>query len=305
MVHPRSVIPPNFQKLFYYLLSPNLYAFQFYHWKDMMKVLEGRPWCFDNMLIILKEADGDEQHYQVSLIHSPFWVRIKNLPFNYRSDDIVKALIGNMGEILDLEEDVLGFGRYRRIKVLLDVTKPLRRYRKLKDKKGREFQVDFAYERLPYFCFACGVMGHSERECHGFAEEDKQEGLGWSLALKATPRKGRTKEVQEERKYRMNKKVLFPIDNSDSGLNTTRQTVQNFCPHSGDINEPPSLTHNAENQVATFPNQLNVIFGFDPEALNGVVTPGLTTSTLPTTIPNTLIPTSIPNPTPPTSFAPL
>lgn len=48
-----------------------------------------------------------------------------------------------MGEILDLEEDVLGIRRYRRIKVLLDVTKLLRRYWNLKDKKRREFQVDF------------------------------------------------------------------------------------------------------------------------------------------------------------------
>lgn len=55
-----------------------------------------------------------------------------------RSDDVVKALIGNMGEILEIEEDVLCFGHYRRVKVMLDTTKPLRRYRKLRDKKGKE-----------------------------------------------------------------------------------------------------------------------------------------------------------------------
>lgn len=55
-------------------LSPNLYALQFFHWRDMMKVLEGRPWCFDNILILLKEADGEEQPDQVTLHQSPFWV---------------------------------------------------------------------------------------------------------------------------------------------------------------------------------------------------------------------------------------
>lgn len=65
------------------VLSPNFYAFQFFHWKDMNKVLEGRPWCFDNMLILLKEADGDEQPHHVTINHSPFWVRIKNLSFKY------------------------------------------------------------------------------------------------------------------------------------------------------------------------------------------------------------------------------
>lgn len=52
-------------------------------------------------------------------------------------------------------------------------------------------------------------MGHSERDCHEVAEEYKQERLGWSLGLKATPRKGRSKEVEEEKKYGSSKKVLF------------------------------------------------------------------------------------------------
>ena len=39
-----------------------------------------------------------------------------------RSNEVLKALISNMGEILDIEEDVLGIGRYRHVKVLLDVS---------------------------------------------------------------------------------------------------------------------------------------------------------------------------------------
>lgn len=114
-----------------------------------------------------------------------------------------------MGEIIEIEEDVLGIGRYRRVRVMLDVTKPLRRFRWIKDKHGRKIQIDFAYERLPFFCFACGIMGHSERDCLVVTEEDKQEGLGWSLGLKATPRKGRSKEIEEEKKFKVNKKLQF------------------------------------------------------------------------------------------------
>ena len=190
-------------------LRPNLFAFQFFHWRDMMKVLDGPPWNFDNMLVLLKEADGDEPPDQVTLNQSPFWVRLKNLPFNMRSDTVVKTLIGNMGDILEIEEDVLGFGRFRRVKVMLDTTKPLRRFRKLRDKKGCEIQIDFAYERLPYFCLACGVMGHSEKDCQVVFEEDKCEKLGWYLGLKATPRKGRSKEVEEEKTFKNCKKILF------------------------------------------------------------------------------------------------
>lgn len=190
-------------------LRPNLFAFQFFHWRDMMKVLEGRPWCFDNMLVLLKEADGDEPPDQVTIHQSPFWIRLKNLPFNMRSNEVVRALIGNMGEILDIEDDVLGFGRYRRVKVMLDTNKPLRRFRKIKDRTGVEFQVDFAYERLPFFCLACGIMGHAEKDCQQVLEEDRCEKLGWHLGLKATPRRGRMKEMEEEVKFKNCKKILF------------------------------------------------------------------------------------------------
>ena len=44
-----------------------------------------------------------------------------------------------MGEILDIEEGALGVGRCTRVKVMIDVYKPLRRYRRMKDKNGREF----------------------------------------------------------------------------------------------------------------------------------------------------------------------
>ncbi|XP_021773269.1 uncharacterized protein LOC110737207 [Chenopodium quinoa] len=114
--------------------------------KDFDKVLRGRPWCFDNMLVLLKEIDGDEQPEEVTLTNSPFWVRIKNLPFNCRSDSHVKAIVEGMGEILEIEDGVLGIGRYRRVKLMLDTTKPLRRFQMIKDRRGRELQVNFAYE---------------------------------------------------------------------------------------------------------------------------------------------------------------
>lgn len=200
------------------VLSPNLYALQFFHWKDKEKVLIERPWCFDNVLILLKEIEGDEQPEQVKITHSPFWVRIKNLPFNCRSDEDAKALMKSMGDVLELEEDKLGIGRYRRVKVLLDVRKPLRRFQKIKDKRGREIQVDYAYERLPFFCFACGRMGHTERDCHDVTEEEKKMRLGWGTGLKATPRKGHTKEVEEMEEMVANKKTVFVTKSLDKHL---------------------------------------------------------------------------------------
>ncbi|XP_021848791.1 uncharacterized protein [Spinacia oleracea] len=179
------------------VIGPNLFAFQFFHWRDKEKVLMGRPWCWENHLVVLKEVAGDEQPENVILDRSPFWVRVCKLPFNCRSNAYVKALTAGVGEFLDIEEDVLGLDRYRQIKLMIDITKPIRRNQKLKDRRGREVMVEFKYERLPYFCLACGIIGHSERDCLNVPEEDKKKELGWSLSLRASPRKGRSKEMEE------------------------------------------------------------------------------------------------------------
>ncbi|XP_021736450.1 uncharacterized protein LOC110703000 [Chenopodium quinoa] len=177
-------------------LSPNLYAFQFFYWRDKEKVFNGRSWCWDNNLIVLNEVHGDEQPEQVNLQLSPFWVRVCKLPFNCRSDEYVKALVTGLGELIELEPDALGLNRYRRVQVLIDVDKPLRRYQRVGDKGGNEIKIEFKYERLPYLCFACGVIGHSEKDCLMVSEEEKEKRLGWGLFLRASPRKGKAKELR-------------------------------------------------------------------------------------------------------------
>lgn len=55
-------------------------------------------------------------------------------------------------------------GRYARILVDVDLSKPLVRGFKLRC-NGEECWVDFKYENLPIFCFYCGLIGHGERKC--------------------------------------------------------------------------------------------------------------------------------------------
>ena len=58
--------------------------------------------------------------------------------------------------------------KFMRIRVDLPINKPLRRGGNIFNPNGGKFWVTFKYERLPSFCFQCGILGHDEKHCTGF-----------------------------------------------------------------------------------------------------------------------------------------
>ena len=52
-----------------------------------------------------------------------------------------------------------------RIKVDLQLDKPLRRRGRVASDDGEKFWVNFKYERLPTFCYLCGRLGHDDKHC--------------------------------------------------------------------------------------------------------------------------------------------
>ena len=64
----------------------------------------------------------------------------------------------------NLSFKVLGENLFLRVKIVLDLTKPLQCGRKL-NIQGKQFWVTFQYKRLPKFCFSCGVIRHGKRGC--------------------------------------------------------------------------------------------------------------------------------------------
>lgn len=63
-------------------IENNLFVVQFANFRDKNKVLAGRPWTFDQSLVLLNEIDGSAQPSNISLTHCPFWVRLYNLPMD-------------------------------------------------------------------------------------------------------------------------------------------------------------------------------------------------------------------------------
>ncbi|XP_065855075.1 uncharacterized protein [Euphorbia lathyris] len=115
-----------------------------------------------------------------------------DLPIGFQTEAACKAIGNQVGQFL--ESDPKNFSRLRRsflrIKVTIDVRKPLRTGQKLKRSGGDWLWVNIRYERLPQFCFYCGVIGHSDKFCPQlFNETERSVERKYGSWLRAVIRK--------------------------------------------------------------------------------------------------------------------
>jgi hypothetical protein len=82
------------------------------------------------------------------------------------SENMGVHLGNSMGvvEAVNSDEDGVGWGEYLRVRIRLDISKSLARGRVLK-LNGDNTWVAFQYERLPKFCFQCGIIRHGMGGC--------------------------------------------------------------------------------------------------------------------------------------------
>ncbi|KAM2863916.1 hypothetical protein FF1_022633 [Malus domestica] len=66
------------------------------------------------------------------------------------------------------------FGSILRIRVKIDIIKPLRRSLLLSF-QGTEVGIDLSYEKLPITCFICGIIGHIEEQCLQFKGKNEDD----------------------------------------------------------------------------------------------------------------------------------
>lgn len=62
-----------------------------------------------------------------------------------------------------------------RLRIRVDIRKPLKRKKKICKKDKSEFVVHCKYERLGDFCFTCRLVSHTERFCRKKFESESQE----------------------------------------------------------------------------------------------------------------------------------
>lgn len=157
-------------------MGDNTFVFQFHHWRDKHKVVEGQPWHFDKHAIVFEDIQGNVKLSDMQLYELPMWVWIYNLPFKGRlNSNNVEAIGRKIGTFVKADSSgSMGIEKSIRLRIKVDVRKPLLKKIKVKMQGGVEEFFDVKYERPPLFCFCCGMMGHGLKDCMESRDDEER-----------------------------------------------------------------------------------------------------------------------------------
>ena len=143
-----------------------MWLFEFKDQVDKMRVMDERPWSFERQILVLNEFDGSIPPFQLVFDHSPFWIQAHDIPLICMNKDVGTKIGNSLGDLIevDVAGDGMGWGNYLRLRVNIDITKPLDRGKAL-HLAGKTSWVEFKYEKLPLYCFRCGRVVHGPRGC--------------------------------------------------------------------------------------------------------------------------------------------
>ncbi|KAH7848205.1 hypothetical protein Vadar_030754 [Vaccinium darrowii] len=148
-------------------VGDNLFHFRFSNEMDLQRVFNGGPWCFDNMVLLLKRWEAGLRADSVEFKEIDFWIQLWGLPFEYITQEIGGEIGRRIGTVLEVNKvsEKGEWGRYVRVRVRIPLNRPLRRGGNIVLGEGSKCWVDYKYERLPILCHYCGMLDHEIREC--------------------------------------------------------------------------------------------------------------------------------------------
>ena len=165
--------------------------FSFENNSDVERILSSEPWSFDKHIMVISHFDKENPINASELNMVAFWVQVYDIPLRFRNKDVAEQICEIVGTIIhpSTDSDYEG-GSFIRVRVMVDISKPLCRGRRISLEDGKTHWVSFKYERLPNLCYWCGCLTHNDRDCEKWIESegslkpDEQQFGSW---LRAPP----------------------------------------------------------------------------------------------------------------------
>jgi hypothetical protein len=252
------------------IIGENLFLIEFEKAKDKRRVLDGRPWGFERNLFLVEDFDGRTAPTEFTFNKASFWVRMTNLPLACMGREVGFKLGASVGTVEEVDTDAegIGWGEFLRVKISIDLYKPLPRGRMMKF-EGKSNLIGFKYENLPKFCFHCGVICHGPEGClkrNELRNQDDFTQYGPWLRATSPNRRGDRNHDRHEGRYSQ----TVAAEEWPKQVESTGQRNQNRRRRSDDTGKAAAgKKPHQESQQTNPPNFANGSMGMNVENKGG------------------------------------
>uniref|UniRef100_A0A2N9FEW4 CCHC-type domain-containing protein n=1 Tax=Fagus sylvatica TaxID=28930 RepID=A0A2N9FEW4_FAGSY len=144
------------------------FVFSFEHETDRALAYNRRPWTIRGAHLVLKIWSPDLALTEIDFTSSMFWIQVHGLPLIWCNKENIKLVGSKAGAMVEVEFSETTNGmwqRHTRVRVNVNVNNPLCPGIFLPRHERTDIWISLKYERLPEFCFRCGIIGHTDVHC--------------------------------------------------------------------------------------------------------------------------------------------
>ncbi|KAK1604438.1 hypothetical protein QYE76_028111 [Lolium multiflorum] len=242
-------------------IKPKWFTVTLFSEGDYNFVINGGPWVHLGNALLVKAMVGAARPSETDLTTIPLWVKIFDVPWDKQTDANGRKWGRKLGKVLEVEADPLGtkFRDFLRVRIEIPIDRRLQTKITTGVKERPETHQSYLlrYERVPYFCFWCGFIGHNDTTC-----EKKRIGVP-SLAYDASLRTSPMRKFEYREAYEppvVGSAVKKGLDFSVSDDN------------SGTLGQPKSRNRNRpvyRKPVAVMPEEIGARDGFEAKEQQG------------------------------------
>jgi len=181
--------------------SDHVLLFTFEKKEEVERIMSNAPWSFNKHLIVLQWCDKEVPLKDLEFDKISIWIQIHDVPLRFMNKTVAEKLSAVVGMVCqEIDEGEINGGSFLRMKVTIDINKPLCRGRLISLSHDEQSWVSFKYERLPNICYWCGCLNHVDRDYDLWIESEgnlTKESQAYGAWIRAAPFvKGRNSVVK-------------------------------------------------------------------------------------------------------------
>ncbi|KAF4368490.1 hypothetical protein F8388_018614 [Cannabis sativa] len=149
-------------------VRPKTFIFHLGSPKEVKYVLGNGPWNLCCGYLLVAALPEDEKWESADLTNLDIWVKAMGVPLPYMAEACIHQMAGRMGKLIQankVRRNGVILNDFLRFQVRLKLAVPLLVGVSLPDYGDKKVWSYFKYEKLPIFCFKCGVIGHVDVDC--------------------------------------------------------------------------------------------------------------------------------------------